>query len=193
MGVEYELKFAANPEIQRAILSAFPGPWQRISMETTYYDTPTGAMQMRHITLRRRLENGRTICTVKTPRGDFDRGEWETESDSIEAAIPELCKLGAPEELAALAAEGLQAVCGARFTRLAAMADTLNGTVELALDEGILFALDRQQPLCEVEVEMKTADEQVTAVFAKVLAEKYGLTPETRSKFRRALDLAEEN
>ena len=193
MGVEYELKFAANPAAQRAIFEAFPGPWQRISMETTYYDTPTGAMRQRHITLRRRLENGRSVCTVKTPKGGFGRGEWETESDSIEAAISELCKLGAPEELAALASEGLISVCGARFTRLAAMADALNGTVELALDEGILFAQNRQQPLCEVEVEMKTADEQATAHFAKILAEKYALTPEARSKFRRALDLAEEN
>lgn len=192
MGMEYELKFAANPETQRSIFAAFPGPWQRINMETTYYDTPSGAMRQRHITLRRRLENGRSVCTVKTPRGGFGRGEWETENDSIEAAVPELCKLGAPKELAALAEEGLQAVCGARFTRLAATTEAVNGTVELALDEGILFAKNRQQPLCEVEVEMKTADEQATALFAKVLAEKYALTPEARSKFRRALDLAEE-
>ena len=192
MGVEYELKFAADPQSQQCLYRAIPGPWQRIEMETTYYDTPSGALQQLRFTLRRRLENGRSVCTVKTPKEGFGRGEWETECQRIEDAIPVLCKLGAPEQLASLTREGLIAVCGARFTRLAAAAFAADGTVELALDEGILFAGDRRQPLCEVEVEMKTASQQATAAFAQLLAARHGLTPEKRSKFRRALDLAEE-
>ena len=192
MGVEYELKFAADPQTQQCLYRAMSGPWQKIEMETTYYDTPSGALQALHITLRRRFENGRSICTVKTPKEGFGRGEWETECQKIEEAIPVLCKLGAPEQLISLTQDGLMAVCGAKFTRLASTADALDGTVELALDEGFLFAGDRRQPLCEVEVEMKTASAPATAAFAKLLAERYSLLPEQRSKFRRALDLTKE-
>lgn len=192
MGVEYELKFAAEPRQQQAIRDAFPGPWQPFAMETTYYDTPDGALQQRFFTLRRRLENGRSVCTLKTPEQGHGRGEWETEAASIEAAIPMLCKLGAPKELLSLTSQGVIPVCGAQFTRYACLADAADGTVELALDEGILFSGQQQVPLCEVEVEMKSATRAATAAFARILAHRYALVPEQRSKFRRALALGEE-
>ena len=41
MGAEYELKYRGTPEAQAAILAAFPGLWETLVMETTYYDTPS--------------------------------------------------------------------------------------------------------------------------------------------------------
>ena len=105
MGIEFELKYRATPEIQEEL--AKTSQWHSISMETTYYDTPTKALSSRFFTLRRRLENGVSVCTLKAPAGELARGECETECDSIEEAISELCKLGCPPELPQLAAEGL--------------------------------------------------------------------------------------
>ena len=67
MGREIELKYAALSPQQEALRAAFPGSWQSIAMETTYYDTPAGELSARRITLRRRMENGVSVCTVKTP------------------------------------------------------------------------------------------------------------------------------
>jgi inorganic triphosphatase YgiF len=64
-------------------------------------------------------------------------------------------------------------------------------TAELALDQGVLLGNGRQIPLCEVEVEHKSGDEAVTAAFAQALANRFGLAPEGKSKFRRAMDLAQ--
>lgn len=190
MGIEFELKYRATPEIQAQIRKS--GTWQTISMETTYYDTPSNALSRRHFTLRRRLENGKSVCTLKAPAGELGRGEWETECGSIEAAISELCKLGCPEILPFLVAEGLEEVCGARFTRQAATVKTPAAVLEIALDQGILFAGEKQIPLCEVEVELKEGSREAAVAYAQALAEGCGLVPERGSKFKRALALREE-
>lgn len=189
MGQEYELKFSATQAQQDAIHADF-GPWETYEMETTYYDTPSRSLSDRHITLRRRMENGISICTVKTPQADGARGEWDCECATIEEALPQLCKNGAPAYVAQLALEGLSAVCGARFTRLACTVTLDDTTAELALDRGVLLGGDQQIDLCEVEVELKVGSREAVTDLAIALAARHGLTPEQKSKFRRAMALA---
>ena len=189
MGVEYELKFQADRAVQASILAQIPGQDQFFFMQTTYYDTPTGQLSARRFTLRRRLENELSVCTLKAPEKGAGRGEWEVDCGSIEDAVQMLCKLGAPEELADLAREGLTPVCGAKFRRIARTVILKDCMVELAIDEGILTGGDREIPLCEVEVELKSGSREACDRYAQALAERFGLTPEPQSKFRRALAL----
>jgi len=190
MGREFELKYAAEPAAQEAIAEKF-GDFETIVMETTYYDTPDGDLSARHITLRRRTENGRSVCTLKTPADGLGRGEWEMDCDDIAQAIPELCQLSGQSQLAALLAAGVTAVCGARFTRRAKIVVLPECTVEIALDRGALLGGGLEQPLCEVEVELKSGSETAAIAFATQLARAYGLTPERKSKFNRARTLAD--
>lgn len=192
MGIEFELKYRATAAAQEAIRYAYPGPWETLRMETTYYDTPAGELSDRWYTLRRRMENDTAVCTVKTPVDEIGRGEWEVRENEIHKAIPELCKLGAPEDLLALTKDGVHAVCGARFTRQALTVRFGSSLLELALDSGILFAGERQEALCEVEAELKEGTREDALAFGAVLAKAYGLTVEKKSKFRRALALREE-
>ena len=189
MGIEFELKYRATESLLDAINQTFTGPEQRFSMETTYYDTPAGALSQRLYTLRRRMENDLSVCTLKAPVRGLGRGEWELPCHRIEDAIPELCKLGAPEDLPALTAEGIIPVCGARFLRIAKTLALPEATVELALDRGTLHGGGKTLPLCEVEVELKSGTPEACAAFARQLAAAFGLTPEHHSKFRRALAL----
>ena len=191
MATEFELKYAATAAQLDHIRAAFPGDYTSISMETTYYDTPDHALSARKWTLRRRLENGVSICTLKTPAGGLQRHEWEVECDSIEAAIPELCKLSGLSDLAELTICGIVPVCGARFTRLACQLALEGAAAELALDEGILFAGNRELPFAELEAELKSGDQDVLVRWAESLACRFELVPESKSKFRRALDLAQ--
>lgn len=189
MGREFELKFAATEEIQAAIAEKF-AVTHEITMESTYFDTADRILAQRHITLRRRMENGVSVCTVKTPLSGAGRGEWELEWDDPASMVDELCKLGAPGELKELTAPGLVPVCGARFVRKAATLTVENGTVELALDRGVLIGGGKEIPLCEVEVELKSGDDTAALGFAGLLAEQFGLKQEKFSKFRRAQALA---
>lgn len=191
MGREFELKFRSTEVKQQLLQKELGGEWVRYDMESTYYDTPGRELGRLRWTLRRRLENGRPVCTVKTPAPFGGRGEWETECDDILAAIPVLCNLGCPGELPNFTADGLEAVCGARFTRLASLVTLKDCVVELALDHGWLISGDKKRRLCEVEVEVKSGSEAAAAAWAKALAHRHDLRPEKKSKYRRALELAE--
>lgn len=190
MGVEFELKYSADPQQQEAIEKLYFQEHQRYQMQTTYYDTPSGSLSDRHITLRCRMENDQAVCTVKTPISGYGRGEWDCLCADIVQSIPKLCALGAPEELLTLTREGLQEVCGARFTRLAAQVDFGGTLLEIALDRGVLTGGGREEPLCEVEVELKSGDPDLAVAFGARLKQKFQLIPQEKSKFRRALSLA---
>lgn len=190
MGREFELKYRADPEKLDTIRQKFSG-FTSFTMVTAYYDTPERTLRQRRWTLRRRLENGRSVCTVKTPKPDGSRGEWELECPSITDAVPELCNLGAPKELLALTASGVTEVCAARFTRLAAPLKITGCTVELALDRGCLLGGGKELPFAEVEVELKGGSEIACVAFAEGLAREFGLAVEPLSKVQRAMALAQ--
>ena len=189
MGREFELKYSCSAEDFEALKAAYEG-FTTIEMETTYYDTFDAKLNNRHWTLRRRYENGLSVCTLKTPDPTGGRSEWEVEAPGIITAIPMLCRMGAPMELMALTVSGLQEVCGAKFTRLALQLEVPGAKVELALDKGKLFGGGRERALQEVEVELKEGADNAAIAFARLLEEKYHLTPEKRSKYNRALGLA---
>ena len=190
MAREFELKYAATADVQAAIRSVY-GPWQEIRMETTYFDTPDGALSARHMTLRLRKENNETVCTLKTSLPDGSRGEWECHTTDISDGIRALIAMGAPKLLAGLTINGVMERCGARFTRLSAQIPTADGMAELALDSGILLGGGREVPLCEVEIELKSGSDDSAVALAQTLAAQYDLKEEPRSKFRRAMDLAQ--
>lgn len=188
MATEYEWKFKTDFATLVRINACFPEKSREFQMETVYYDTADQALSSRHYTLRRRLENERSVCTLKTPAGEA-RNEWETENVFIENAIEDLIAQGAPEELRELVKDGLFPICGAKFTRYAKTISLENAEVELALDHGYLFAGDRKKPLCEVEVELKSGDMQACRQYARQLAAEFMLEEEPRSKFARAFAL----
>ena len=190
MASEFEVKYRSSPTAM-GLLEAAYGPFETITMETAYYDAPGRPLAARHWTLRRRLENGRSVCALKTPGTGLLRGEWETACDNIESAIPALLALGAPEELAALTAGGLTQTCAARFTRRICRVPYGSSSIELALDRGALLGGGREEALCEVEAELKQGTQADTLAFGAYLAERYGLVPEEKSKLARALALAE--
>ena len=189
MGREFELKFRADAETIALIREKY-GSFTSISMETTYYDTFDLKLAMHRWTLRRRMENGVSVCTFKRPHKDGGRGEWEAECPNIMEGILALCKAGADEELLRVTAGGLMEVCGARFTRLAKTLEIPGGTVELALDQGVLLGKGKELPLAEIEVELKEGTDEAAVAFAKALVEEFSLVPEEKSKFVRAMALA---
>ncbi len=184
MGRELELKFSATPAVLDKLAAEF-GSFRKLRMQTTYFDTPSRTLAARNCTLRLRQENDIRICTLKMPLPDGSRAEFECTADTIESGIAAL------PQAAALLDGPVEPVCGARFTRLAAIIDTGDGTAELALDRGVLIGGGREAPLCEVELEYKSGSDVATLAMAHALALEYDLPRENKSKFARAIALAE--
>ena len=191
MGIEFELKFRAKPEILDAIQRDIPGQVAEFEMRTTYYDTRERTLKKVKYTLRRRMENGVSVCTLKTPADEIGRREYELQVNTIEEALEKLCKLPELPELPGLVAGGVRPVCGAKFHRKAITVSFEGCVLELALDQGVLTGGGIDLPFCEVEVELKEGSREAAILYAQVLAARYGLVPERQSKFKRATLLAE--
>ena len=189
MALEIELTYLAEESAFEGLLKESDS-WTRYEMATTYYDTPEAYLGKLRWTLRRRFENGVSVCTVKTPAGGMGRNEFELECDDIREAIPQLCAMGAPKELLALTADGVEEVCAARFTRMAGKVTLDGAEAELALDKGELLGGGKVLPFVEVEVELKSGDLDVVTAYASALAERFSLRRERKSKYKRALTLA---
>ena len=186
MGREFELKFSATPEKLAAIRQEWEN-WTGISMETTYFDTPESALSAQKCTLRQRMENGKSVCTLKTPVAGLGRGEWEEQAEWSKESVTKLFAAAGREMISF---EELAPVCGARFTRLAKMVELSDCTVEIALDKGVLLGGGKEIPLFELEVELKKGTEESAIKWANHFAAQYGLSTETESKFCRASALA---
>lgn len=190
MAVEFEIKFRATPEQQAEVQNMLSGETRQYRMQTAYYDTPDGDLSALKYTLRRRMENEISVCTLKTPAKGLGRNEFEIECDSIETAIPQLCQMSALPELPELLAKGVIATCGAVFQRTAITVKRPDCTLEIALDRGILTGGGKELPLCEIEVELKSGTQEAAKNYAKMLQVAYGLTQEKLSKVQRARALA---
>ena len=191
MGVEFELKFRATPEILQTVAREVTGQVQHYEMRTTYYDTADRDLKKLHYTLRRRMENGVAVCTLKTPAEENGRREFEVNCRTIAEALEKLCKLPELPELAELTAGGVRSICGAQFDRTAITVALEQCVVELALDQGVLTGGGAELALCELEVELKSGSREAAFLYGKLLAARYGLEVETLSKFARATMLAE--
>ena len=186
MGREFELKYAATPE-KLALIRGQWDSWTEFSMETTYFDTVDGQLSGKNCTLRRRMENGVSVCTLKTPAPGSGRGEWDAEKPWCAETVADLFARG---DLPPISFENLVVVCGARFTRLATTAEIPGCTVEIALDEGVLLGGGKEIPLCELEIEVKSGSEAAATAWAQHFAARFGLETEHKSKFKRAYNLA---
>ena len=204
MGKEIELKLHIdNAEQLEAVRSApelaasAAGEEQTLRMETTYFDTPDGAISARKWTFRRRAENGCPIICLKTPAqwtGDAAsaRGEWETEEKDLQDAVSALVADGAPAELKMLTAQGVIPTCGASYVRRARLLRLPDGsTCELACDAGELFGGTNRRSFFEVELELKNGEAAQLLKLGERLCAQFGLHEEPDSKFVRANRLRE--
>jgi len=202
MGMELEFKLAVpSPVMLENILfdsdiaAVRRGNYSLLNMATVYYDTPDHRFSQRRWTLRLRQENEAMIVTLKTPAEGRARGEWAVPAYSVQTALPQLVEQGAPAELMELVeGQAILPVCAAEFTRRAVDVAFADGTVcELCGDIGVLVGGGKEEPLCEIEIELKEGDAETAEAFAGELMDRFNLQEEPRSKFARASALAKEN
>jgi inorganic triphosphatase YgiF len=191
MGLEFEMKYRATPEILTRIGADFPGVYTVRQMTTAYYDTPDGALSARKWTLRCRQEDDTFVCTLKIPAAGGARGEWELECDDIHAAIPVLAEKAGLPELVELTKSGIEHTCGARFVRRFREMVIGRTVAELALDQGVLTGGGNTAEFAEVELELKEGSREDVIRLASLLATSYGLAQEPKSKVARARALRE--
>jgi triphosphatase len=143
---------------------------KRSTLAAIYFDTPDLLLSRHRFALRLRREDGHWVQTLKASKaGAAGRLEHEVpvEADGAEGDVPPLdlarhrdSKAG--RRLRALLRRhehpALRESCRTEVTRLRRVLRTRGAVVEWALDEGEVTAAGRSQPLCELELELKSGD-----------------------------------
>lgn len=193
MGKETELKytpphgFFAETLFADAEIKPFCGEIFTIAMKTEYFDTAENEARARGITLRRRLENGKSVLYAKKGKASSAalsvRGEWSTVSDDVKNMAELLSLVGAPTEQ--LCGKELFVTASVSFVRKEVkVTPHEHFSFMLSYDEG---TFGEKAPFCEIELELICGTEDELVSFGKKLSEKYDLKAEPRSKYARAL------
>ena len=195
--LEIELKLALPPQQVEAFLKRMARRRSepvRQALHTRYYDTPDFALSAQGVALRVRRAGRRWLQTLKTEGvrqgGLSQRIEFEM---PVKSGEPDWTRF--PPEALAYVPEVLRdrmvPVFETRFHRIAwLIAGKGRAQIEVALDVGEVIAGERSQPICEIELELKSG--QPDALFALALewAAAFDCLPFDISKAERGVRLA---
>lgn len=200
METEIELKFFVSPEFSETLR-------QKISetkvlqhscreLGNTYFDTPDQWLRQHDIGLRIRRFDDVYVQTVKTAgrvvAGLHQRPEFNAEHDSND---PELTLhpqdiWPAGKDIATLQAE-LEPLFATNFTREQWLIGMPDGSqVEVAFDQGKVEANGKEDPICEVELELKSGQTDALFTLARSFSEQGGMRLGNLSKAAKGYRLA---
>ena len=199
MHTEIELKLLIDhsdiPLLQQHPLlkSACQSGPQRQKLHSIYFDTPELDLTRLKMALRLRLAGMQWIQTVKgggtVEGGLHQRQEWEVpvaegKPDFGKLAESPWCGVFTPDIQSRLIP-----IFVTDFWRTTWLLEYANSVVELALDMGQVQANNKQVPICEVELELKSGDPAALFDLAQTLQTSIPLQPEDRSKADRGYGL----
>jgi triphosphatase len=158
-------------------------------LETVYYDTPERLLFQRGMSLRVRRNGKHFLQTLKLPTNGqpLARRQWEAPIDS---ANPDLAQLPIDEigdRVTTLTSDALVPIFATKVRRHARQLDLPDASVEIAFDEGTIEAGVRQEPLSEIELELKSGNAGVLFDLGTQLLEAAPLKVGTRSKQNAAM------
>lgn len=200
MEAEIELKLFFLPEYKDSLIQALNNRFPHsirddAQLSNGYFDTPD--MQLRHwdMGLRVRGRNGKREQTIKTAGkvvgGIHTRPEYNVD---IDADIPDLSLFPADiwPEGAALEATQARLACifNTDFRRLTWLVEEGQTRIEIALDQGLICAAGKEEPLCELEFELMAGEPLALLDLAAELAGSLPLRLGKASKAQRGYRLA---
>ena len=171
MDQEVELKLELSREAADAFqqLPLLPEDVQRAELRAIYFDTPDRQLQKSGYTLRARKSGKKRVQTVKADDGGqgggiFARAEWEMPVASDEPVIDSRTPLAA---ILGDAAEMVEPAFEVEVERRTWIVKEGAAEIELVLDRGWVRAGERQAPICEAELEIKTGEPAVLFSLAR--------------------------
>jgi len=175
---------------------------EKVYMKAAYFDTDDYILSKNDIAFRVRMEGSRIVASLKW-KGASEDGLHTREEINVpvkdEACFilpnPEIFKESdiGRDMIALLNGKPLHSLLETRFLRSKLRVDTGKSICEVAIDEGEIATDFGNLPICELEIELFSGDQEDIQKMGELLAEKYQLVPEDRSKYARGLTLLERN
>lgn len=197
MGREVELKLEAEPgaaeSLPRHPLLAGIEPAEQDQL-AVYFDTAKGKLRKAGYTLRVRAGGGAFVQTIKAANGGaglFDRGEWEEPVEALEPSAEAAMATPVRDVLSRRGFDKLVPVVRSEIRRTV-WPVTLDGSeIELILDRGVIRGGEAEQPVNEVEIELRSGEAAGLIALAQRLGEVIPLRLGVLTKAERGFALAE--
>lgn len=165
------------------------------TLESTYFDTADARLREQGAGLRLRRQGRRWVQTLKRERavlgGLHDRDEVE---HLVTAQWPDYALYDHTDFEALFASapvrQRIQPLFSTRFLRTTRLLRDGQSQIELAYDRGMIVHGERQEPLCELELELKAGQADALFTLADALCTGFGLRLDVRSKAERGYALA---
>lgn len=195
MSNEIELKLAVSPEVAEKFphfLSEFNIVEQKsLFLGNTYYDYPDHFLAKQKMGLRVRQEEGAFTLTLKTNGkvvgGLHSRPEYNLPLSGNE--IPTSEQLRALYDFEQLPIAPLQAIFSTDFHRTLWLVEFQQSQIEVAFDQGKILAGEREQPICEIEFELKNGNIAELFAFVEGVPFEQGIYFSSASKAKRGYQL----
>ncbi len=200
---EIEIKLYANKQTleqiyQHPMFSQFSKPrWQQKELFNQYIDTADYALTAAKVALRVRKDGDQYIQTLKAKGhsiGGFserDEFDWLIETPQLDISL--LDNEHWPKSLSQLDKLKLVPIFSTDFTRNYALftwqKEKDQAEIEVAIDEGLVKANQKQEPINELELELRNGSASVMLDFAIELAKLFPLIPSDTSKAERGYRL----
>jgi len=171
---------------------------EKVMMKAAYFDTEDLILSRNDIALRVRMEGARIVATLKwsgkNEGGLHTREEINvpvTDEACFIAPDPQLFKESeiGQEVIALIGFKKLHSILETNFLRSRFRIDSGDGIMEVSIDRGEIVTDKGTEPICELEIELFSGEQNALELVTHKVAEKYGLQPETRSKYARGLAL----
>jgi triphosphatase len=202
MTIEIEVKFIATPEAAKNLPARLAGwPHQHtapLKLTNIYFETAEGQLRRWDMGLRIRGFDDRYEMTLKaagqTVGGLHQRPEYNVDIEKPELAIERLPAEIWPEgcDVAALQQQ-LNPLFSTNFVRERWVVTYKQSEIEIAFDQGEVSADALSEPLCEIELELKSGERDDLLAFASELTDLGGLRLGSLSKAARGYALAKGN
>ena len=203
MVTETEIKLRVAPETLEVLRNhpllgeRIHGDWATGTLYNQYYDTSDRALAAARVALRVRRDDDQFIQTLKSKgqsvAGLSERNEWDWQVSAAALDLTLLDDSCWPASLAGLDKLLLQPVFTTDFQRTKAILrwqrDTEQVEVEVALDQGQVLADGRAEPICELELELRSGPPAALLELAVTLAADVALMPCDISKAERGYRL----
>ena len=150
--MELELKFRLTPDAAKGLLGSELSGVEPTSIRSLYFDTERRALRAAGFSLRVRNTGGRRVQTLKGLSG-VERFEHET---PLDGPGPDLSFLADTPVADAVDGNVLVPLFDTRVRRFIRTIDNPDGSIELALDHGEITAGGKSEPICELELELKS-------------------------------------
>lgn len=174
---------------------------ETVYMKSAYFDTEEGILLKNDVAFRVRMEGNKVVASLKW-NGSSSEGLHTREEVNVPVDDPACFLEPSPEifqesdqgraMMELIGKERLYSILEMNFIRRRFRVDYGKSIMELAIDTGDILTTCGEVPICELEIELFSGEQEDVIALGDILKEKYDLIPLDASKYARGLKLLRE-